>query len=267
MATSLLLSTLLTFGCVWVWLPSGAGIRRVASDADETSRTSRLLALAIGVALASAAWWLLRGSGVQILVLSGGALVAASVAARLVSGWRLRRLTRRRQLVVIEFCDALAAEMQAGAAAVIAVQRSSRSWPELASIASVARLGGDVAEALRQRAGETGFEGLRAVAAAWDVAVHSGAALAGVLDRVAAGLRADDEARSEVTAALGPPRATAKMLAVLPVFGLALGASMEARPLQFLLHTDVGVACLATGVVLALGGVLWVERLATTAET
>nr|MBA3310273.1 type II secretion system F family protein [Nocardioidaceae bacterium] len=243
MTTSFLVCLLLTFSCAWVWLSAGAGIRRIVPDADESRLPSRLPVLAIGVGLAAVAWWLLRGGGVQVLVLSGGVLVAASVIARLASGARLRRMRRRRQLVVIEFCDALAAEMQAGAAAGVAVERSSRSWPELAPVASAARLGGDVAQALRERAAVPGLDGLRAIAAAWEVAVHSGAVLAGVLDRVAAGLRADDEARAEVTAALGPPRATAKMLAVLPVFGLALGASMGARPLQFLLHTNVGVGC------------------------
>lgn len=266
MTASFLACLLLTFSCTSVWLSAGTGIRRVDPDADESRLPSRLPLLAISAGLAAVAWWLLRGSGVRILVLSSGALVAAIVVARLASGSRLRRTRRQRQLVVIEFCDALAAEMQAGAAAGVAAERASRSWPELASVASAARLGGDLAQALRERAAVPGFEGLRAVAAAWEVAVHSGAVLAGVLDRVVAGLRADDEARAEVTAALGPPRATAKMLAVLPVFGLALGASMEARPLQFLLHTNVGVACLAAGVALALGGVLWVERLATSAE-
>jgi tight adherence protein B len=90
--------------------------------------------------------------------------------------------------------------------------------------------------------------------------------LAQVLDRLAAGLRSDDEARAEVTAALGPPRATAKMLAVLPVFGLVLGSSMGARPIDFLLHTGPGLGCLLGGVCLALLGVSWVERLATAAE-
>ena len=57
------------------------------------------------------------------------------------------------------------------------------------------------------------------------------AALAVVLDRIGVGLRDEEEARAEVAASLAPARATAKLLAGLPVFGLALGMSMGARPL------------------------------------
>jgi tight adherence protein B len=104
------------------------------------------------------------------------------------------------------------------------------------------------------------------IAAGWEVAGSAGAALAGVLERIAAGLRSDEDARAEVVACLGPVRATAKLLAVLPVFGLALGSSMGARPVGFLVSTGPGVACLGAGLVLVSVGVLWVERLASSAE-
>jgi tight adherence protein B len=83
---------------------------------------------------------------------------------------------------------------------------------------------------------------------------------------VASSLRDEQDAAAEVTASVAPARATAKMLAVLPVFGIALGTSMGARPLTFLLRTSLGIVCLAGGLVLALAGVLWVERLADAAE-
>ncbi len=104
------------------------------------------------------------------------------------------------------------------------------------------------------------------MAAAWEVAGSSGTALASVLDRTARGLRDDDDARAEVLAALGPPRATARMLALLPLFGLALGASIGAHPIEFLVGTSWGLGCLFGGVGLALVGVWWVERLAAAAE-
>jgi tight adherence protein B len=113
---------------------------------------------------------------------------------------------------------------------------------------------------------EPGADGLRALAAGWRVASSTGAGLADVVERVATGLRADEDARAEVTASLGPPRATAKMLAVLPVFGLALGSSMGADPVAFLLDTGFGLACLLLGLLLAGAGVLWVEKLAAAAE-
>ncbi|MGI8578403.1 MAG: type II secretion system F family protein [Nocardioidaceae bacterium] len=220
----------------------------------------------LAAALAVLALVLLSGVGVEVMLLGAGSLGAFAVVRRLLASWRLRVRRRGRQRAVIELCDALAAEMRAGLPATVALERSCGLWAELASVATVARLGGDVTAAIRQAGQTPGAEGLSAVAAAWEVAARSGAALALVLERVAAGLRSDDDARSEVIAALGPPRATAKMLAALPLFGLALGVSMDAHPVQFLFHTGAGLGCLGLGVLLALLGVVWVERLAAAVE-
>lgn len=209
---------------------------------------------------------LLSGAGAELVVLGVAGLATSTVVRRLFGSWRLRVRRRGRERAVIELCDALAAEMRAGLPAGVALERSCGQWPEWSSVATVARLGGDVVGEIRLAGQAPGAEGLRAVAAAWEVAARSGAALAVVLEKVAAGLRSDDDARSEVIAALGPPRATAKMLAALPLFGLALGGSMGAHPLQFLLHTGPGLGCLLLGVVLALLGVFWVERLAGAVE-
>lgn len=218
-------------------------------------------------ALAFAVVWLLRTSGPQILVLAGGASAVTWVGSRLYANWRLREARARNRAAVVEFCDALSAELESGLPALTALQRAGAACPASSSAVNAARLGDDVAQALRSTASSTaGAEGLRSIAAAWDVAARSGAALGVVLARVAAGLRSDEEARAEVTAALGPPRATAKMLAVLPLFGIALGMSMGANPLAFLLQTTAGVICLAAGTALAVAGLWWVERLAGAAE-
>ncbi|MEP6665179.1 MAG: type II secretion system F family protein [Nocardioidaceae bacterium] len=210
--------------------------------------------------------WSLSDLGLTSWLVVAGGFAIAAVGQRVLGRWQARRLRVERQHAVIEVCDALAAEMRAGLPAVRAIERAFDTWPEWSPVVSSARLGGDVAEILRGCAERPGSEGLRAVAAAWEVAGRSGAGLADVLDRVAAGLRSDDEARAEVTAALGPPRATAKLLAALPVFGLGLGVSMGAHPVAFLLVSKVGLVCLAAGVILALLGVLWVEHLADAAE-
>ena len=76
----------------------------------------------------------------------------------------------------------------------------------------------------------------------------------------------EDATRREVVAALEPPRATARLLALLPVFGLLLGTGIGADPWGFLVGTPVGVGCLAAGCALGLAGLTWVERLADGAE-
>jgi len=261
-----LLAATAVFGGSWCAVPPPSTLRRRLAIPTDRGRKVAVLRVALGLALAVGAAWLLVGSAPRLVVLAvaGTAVVVAS--QRLVRSWRDGRRRRSRALAVIGVCDALSAELRAGLPAVRVVERSLESWPEWEVIVTAARLGGDVPQAMRTMAAEPGAEGLRAVAAAWEVAEQSGAALAEVLDQVAAGLRSDDDARAEVVAALAPPRATAKMLACLPLFGLGLGASMDAHPVDFLLRTDLGLVCLGAGVLLALLGVWWVERMAAAAE-
>jgi len=258
--------------CVFVSVPRrGVSLGRLREAGAPPGRPVRiamrlprrwLAALVLVACLVAAS----LGLGRRSAVLAAAGVSVAVVARRVIELSRTRRSRRVRQRRVISLCDALSAELRAGLSATTAIRRCCGAEPELAPVVSAALLGGDIAAALRGCGELPGAEGLRAVAAAWDVAGSSGAALAGVLDRMARGLRDDDDARAEVQAALGPPRATAKMLALLPLFGLALGASIGAHPLDFLVGTSWGLACLSGGVVLALLGVWWVERLAAAAE-
>lgn len=260
------------FSLIWLSLPPNALSRRsvlTEAMAETTAPDIHASAVVFGLAALGAALvvgWTIRTLGAVLLVIGPVAVLCAFAIRSLLKTWRQRQVRRRRQIAVIELCDAWSAEMRGGLPTAEALARSCASWPDFSCIVAADRVGGDVAEAMRVAAAQPGAEGLRAVAAAWEVATGSGAALADVIDRVATGLRHDDEARAEVTAALGPPRATAKMLAILPVFGLAMGTSMGAAPLDFLLHSEAGWLCLAGGVTLALLGLLWVERLAQSAE-
>ena len=268
--------TLLLGGAVfvsaWLLVPGESLVRRrgfLESGNPKAHRFSRAIPhffdfAILGLGLAAAWTSLTYGWVVMLLFAAAGACIVA--VRRLVTASRRRKHRRRQQVEVLGLCDALAAEMRAGLTTQHALERSCATIPELSSLVSAERVGGDVAGAMRLSAAQPGAEGLRAVAAAWEVAACSGAALADVLDRVAAGMRQDDEARSEVAAALGPPRATARLLTVLPVFGLAMGTSMGAAPLTFLLHSRAGWICLALGASLATLGLLWVDRLAESAE-
>ena len=246
-----------------------APLHRLTRSADQGAawlgrpqRRARLLVLVI--AGAAVALWLGTGLVTAMLAAAGGAVYA--VARKLAETWELRRDRRRRQRTTIGICDGLAAELRAGLPALPALLRSCEGLPELAPVLSAVTVGADIPVTLRRSAGAPGAEGLRAVAAAWEVAASSGAALAAVLERVAESLRNEEDARAEVTAALGPPRATARLLAGLPLAGIALGQSMGSSPIGFLLGSPWGLACLSIGGVLALTGVWWVELLASAAE-
>jgi tight adherence protein B len=129
-----------------------------------------------------------------------------------------------------------------------------------------ARLGGDVAGSLRRRAGRPGAGGLRQLAACWELTRQTGAPLAPMCDAIAASLRSDDLVRAEVSTQLASARASARLMAGLPVLALTFGSAIGADPLRVLLGTAYGIACLAIGTVLTALGVVWVERLARAVE-
>lgn len=174
---------------------------------------------------------------------------------------------RRRRQEVRELCDALVAELAAGLGAPVALADVSTDWPIVAPAAAIARLGGDVPDALRAASVRPGAEHLAQLAAAWEVSQRCGAPLTVVLDQLAGTLRDDDDARNEVVAELSSARATARLLAVLPLFGLLLGGGLGGRPWVVLGTTMIGALCLLAGSTLAVAGVLWVERIADAAET
>ncbi|WP_309135432.1 type II secretion system F family protein [Cellulomonas sp.] len=88
-----------------------------------------------------------------------------------------------------------------------------------------------------------------------------GAPLAEVLDDLAAAVAADAEHEGEVSAALAGPRATSRVLVLLPVLGLLVGEALGARPWHVLTSGGVGTACGVLGVLLVLAGRAWVAAL------
>ena len=64
---------------------------------------------------------------------------------------------------------------------------------------------------------------------------------------------------------LAGPRASAAMLAALPLLGLALGAAMGADPIGALTGSLAGLALGAAGIVLDALGILWMVRIVAAA--
>ncbi|SEG71499.1 Type II secretion system (T2SS), protein F [Thermomonospora echinospora] len=111
-----------------------------------------------------------------------------------------------------------------------------------------------------------GAEGLRILAACWRIGADKGGTFAAVVEGLATALRDEEAQRQEVAAQLAGPRATARLLAGLPLLGLGMAAALGADPLAFLFGTVPGLVCLALGVGLDVLGLWWTHRLARAAE-
>lgn len=259
----------LTAGVLTLWPGPDALIRWRLGDPTVTGihrppRPNRFVRL---VAVAA-------GSAVVIGV--GGPLhrliVGVTAVGVLGAAWHFRRIRRERtrrdrlRADMAEAIDALTSELESGILATRALTSVASDWPILSSAASASRLGGDVAAALRNAADRPGAEALDRLAAAWEISERTGAAQADVLDRMGRSLRDERDLQREITAGLGPSRATARLLAALPVLGLALGSGVRGESLHVLFGTLIGSLCLAAGVFLACAGLAWVEHIASAAE-
>lgn len=112
------------------------------------------------------------------------------------------------------------------------------------------------------RTGATSGDRLAALAAAARrLAEQTGAPLAELIERIEADARAMDRAVASAAAQAAGARATAWLLAGLPVGGIALGYAIGVDPLDVLLHTPIGAGCAIAAIALQLAGLAWAERL------
>lgn len=202
--------------------------------------------------------------GVLPVVPAAAVSVVVGLAIHLAWTARGRRARRGVEEAGVDCVAALAAELRAGrpppaALATVAEHTTGSLQASLAEAARTAALGGDTAAVLRDA--DAGGGDLRRLAAAWRLSVSSGCSLAAVLDAVDADLRCRQQQRRQLSGLLSGPRATAGLLALLPVLGLAMGSALGADPLHVLTATGPGQLALAAGVGLDVAGVLWTARL------
>ncbi len=247
-----LVPMMLASTAAWVWLrPVRA--RRAAPDGG--SSPARPIWLAVPVVVAA---WLLPPSLTGVVVILG--LAGLSLLAL----WRRRRLRSAAEAVageVAEACARLAAQLSAGRPPGAALADAADECRVLAPAAEAFVLGADVPAALRRAASAPGAGQLRLLAAAWQVSHRTGAGLALALAQLAESLREERATQRLVDGELASARATARLVAALPVAALAMGSGAGGDPWSFLATTPIGLACLAAGLALALLGLWWIEAL------
>ena len=231
------------------------GVPAIGRPPLRSSTAAALVAVCAGAAAAA----LLDGSRVVLALM---AIATTSAISREVSRRRRAAGAERRAEQVLIACDALASDLRAGQPPTTALRAAADDWPELRPVAAAAALGADVPAALRQLGARPGAGQLRVVAAAWQVAHHSGAGLAGTLTMAAQRLR-DDRATARVVATeMAAAQATARLLAVLPLVVLVLGSGLGGDPFGFLLESVPGLVCLGAGLALEYAGLVWLARIA-----
>jgi tight adherence protein B len=210
-----------------------------------------------------------------MLVMTAGTALAAGVAgaiggvvAAVVAGWytllglgALRRTVVERSVgaartAMLDAIGGLAADLRAGAPAPAAAEAVRAMLT-----AGVGDGGPGVAwmkdTVVRRVAGR--------LAAACEVSERLGAPLADLLDRVESDLRHAERVRAAVAAQTSGARASAALLALLPVAGIGLGYAMGARPGHALLHTPLGAVCALGALLLQSAGLGWTGRLCRSA--
>jgi tight adherence protein B len=184
--------------------------------------------------------------------------------ARLGLGPAVRRRRAAERMRVVRALATLAAELEAGQPPREALRRSSGDPPAWPRALAAIRLDGDVATALEADAADGPV--LAQLAACWRVAADSGTGLAVAVTRLAESARAAEDARVDLEGQLAGPRATARLLALLPVVGIGFGFLLGSDPLAWLLGSSLGHACLAVGVLLTVAGTWWTGRIAAGVE-
>ncbi|MGW5558488.1 type II secretion system F family protein [Micromonospora sp. NPDC003944] len=185
----------------------------------------------------------LLGGGVGAVVAGPVAAVAmagyGTLAVRGVFRWRVNRSAERDRRRALDQLSGLAADLRAGLPVPHAIE--------------VAAVDGDGADRLRQL-----------TSAAVRLADRTGAPLAELVERIEADARATDRGFAAAAAQAAGARATAWLLAALPIGGIGLGYGIGVDPMAVLLHHTVGGACAIAAVALQVVGLLWAERLGAT---
>lgn len=201
----------------------------------------------------------------------GGPAATVAAAIVLATAWLLRRrLRREREQAALrrelaQGVEALVGELRTGASQVdsceaAAGESSGRVRQVLETASARCRLGGSCSDSLLAEPWPSGD--LRRIGAIWQVAERHGLPVGDLLEAarrdLAGRLRFDDAVQSS----LAGPRATATVLSVLPLFGLALGEVMGAHPVGVLLGGGVGGILLIAGCAFACAGRLWTQAIA-----
>ncbi|MGU3502209.1 type II secretion system F family protein [Mycobacterium sp. C31M] len=198
-------------------------------------------------------------------VVLAGAVVVVTVVLR-------RRSVSRRAVGIAESAglrdalDIVVGELRVGAHPVAALGAAAGEvdvpvGSKLLAVAARGRLGADFAAGFRSVADDSASpEHWQRMAVCWRLAQAHGLAIATLMRAVQHDIVERDRFRVRLDAGLAGARATAAVLAGMPVLGIAMGQLIGAEPVRFLLSGG-GAVVLLVGVTLSCAGLFWSDRI------
>jgi tight adherence protein B len=192
-------------------------------------------------------------------------------------GHRRRRWSRRRtatalEPVLAELVAVLAPPLRAGVAPVTAIAAAEPAFasdsafaPLLRELRSAAAVGESVADVWLAHAATWGSPDLRFVGQAWSLTERTGAPLADALASAERVLRARARGRQRLAVASAGPRASMRVLCLLPLSGPLVGAAFGMSPAALYLSSPVAFASVVVGVILATASWFWSRRIIASA--
>ena len=206
-----------------------------------------------------------------VAALPPAVLVASAVlGATLVARRRRRRRDEQRSRAGQTLAGALktlVGELRVGAHpvrafAIAAGESDGTVGAALRAVAARAGLGADVGAGLRAVSGSTLVPvQWDRLAVCWQLAADHGLAMAALIRAAQRDIVERQRFTARVAAGLAGARATAGILAGLPVLGILLGELIGAHPIRFLLGGAAGGWLLVTGTVLVCAGLAWADRI------
>ncbi|MDI3313522.1 MAG: type II secretion system F family protein [Mycobacterium sp.] len=180
---------------------------------------------------------------------------------------RHRRHAARESRALETALDVLVGELRAGAHpahafAVAADEAGGTVGMCFRTVAARARLGADVSVGLRGVAATSALPAhWDRIAVYWQLACDHGLAISTLMRAAQRDITERQRFTMHVMARMAGARATAAILAGLPVAGVLLGQLIGAQPLRFLFGGGAGGWLLIAGLTLACGGLLWSDRI------
>ncbi|MCH9734165.1 MAG: type II secretion system F family protein [Actinomycetia bacterium] len=241
--------------------------RRARELMGPTWRHRELRMMPLAVIACAALPWLLPWT----TTLGVGLLVATLVGRRRLGVRRQERIGEAAALQ--EALDVMVGELRIGAHPVAAIgvaakESRGRVAEALSSVAARAVLGADVAAGLRAQAQRSTLPGhWERLAVCWHLAQTHGLAIATLMHAAQRDIVERERFQGRVAAGMAGARATAAILAGLPLLGILLGQLVGADPLRFLLSGGVGGWLLVLGSGLVCCGLLWSDRITSRVVT